>query len=71
MRENGTQYGRPLPPRPPNFSRLDVATKFKDDDLTEAERKLQSLRRMLRELHAAIRDAEKLIEDAERRRSVW
>lgn len=54
----------------PQFRRrAGVATQPKDVDLTEAERKLQDLRRMLGQLREAIRETGVLLERAERRRS--
>ena len=45
-----------------------MATQFRDDDITEAERKLQRLRRALLDAKQAIRDAEAIIDEAERKR---
>ena len=65
---------RPLSNRPGGrcrraaFAGDAVATQPKDVELTEAERKLQDLRRMLNELREAIRETEVMLQAAERKR---
>ena len=47
-----------------------MATQLKDVELTEAERKLQDLKRMLAQLREAIRETEAMLDATERHRDV-